>query len=511
MPIDLSTAKQQHHHHQQQQQQQHPPPQQQGKGKGVRMIRRYRSHTEGSRPVSTLGHYREEMESEVTLPPVFRERLADLFSQIEKEFETLYASNVALQDRIDALTERLEVCSTAGDEKPTREVQDVVDYSAKTKRGAQLSQKIKTTYKASTSKLVSSFRAPNTAYSLVRNYRGHRDGVWEVTVSCFSHQVVGTASADHTARLFSIESGTCLLVYAGHQGSVNAIRFHPNQDLVLTASGDHTAHIWRAQFSAPLAVPDGHKSHSSGEDEIDVSEKEDGTDGEYGEHISDCQTVRNHLLELNAHSDVLIAADWLAGGAQVITASWDRSAALHDADTGDVINVLTGHDQELSDVHAHPTQRLVVTSSKDMTFRLWDFRDSALLVNVFQGHTQPVTSAVFASGDKVVSGSDDRTVRVWDMRNMRSPIATIRTDSAVNRISVSPVQNLIAIPHDNRHIRLYDINGVRIGRLPRSNRQGHSRMVCAVSWADEAAATNLFSCGFDRQVLGWHVSTQVKE
>lgn len=79
MPIDLSTAKQQHHHHQQQQQQhqQHPPPQQQGKGKGVRMIRRYRSHTEGSRPVSTLGHYREEMESEVTLPPVFRYELKE--------------------------------------------------------------------------------------------------------------------------------------------------------------------------------------------------------------------------------------------------------------------------------------------------------------------------------------------------------------------------------------------------------------------------------------------------
>ena len=42
---------------------------------------------------------------------------------------------------------------------------------------------------------------------------------------------------------------------------------------------------------------------------------------------------------------------------------------------------------------------------------------------------------------------------------------------AVCRISVSPSLNMIAIPHDNRHIRLYDINGVRIGRLPRSNRQ----------------------------------------
>ena len=46
---------------------------------------------------------------------------------------------------------------------------------------------------------------------------------------------------------------------------------------------------------------------------------------------------------------------------------------------------------------------------------------------------RPVTTAVFASQEKVVSGSDDRTVKVWDLKNMRSPIATIRTDSSVNR------------------------------------------------------------------------------
>jgi len=47
-----------------------------------------------------------------------------------------------------------------------------------------------------------------------------------------------------------------------------------------------------------------------------------------------------------------------------------------------------GHDQELTDVRAHPTQRLAVTSSKDTTFRLFDMRDPNLLVNVFQGHSQ---------------------------------------------------------------------------------------------------------------------------
>ena len=169
------------------------------------------------------------------------------------------------------------------------------------------------------------------------------------------------------------------------------------------------------------------------------------------------------------------------------------------------------HDQEINDVHAHASQRLVLTSSKDTTFRLWDFRQSCMSINAYQGHNQQVTSAVFANGEKIVSGSDDRSVKVWDMRNMRSHISAVRTDSEVNRLSVSQNHNIIAIPHDNRNIRLFDINGARIGRLPRNNRQGHSRMVCSVAWAENNNACNLFSCGFDKKVLGWMVSVHNKE
>lgn len=53
---------------------------------------------------------------------------------------------------------------------------------------------------------------------------------------------------------------------------------------------------------------------------------------------------------------------------------------------------------------------------------------------------------------------------------MRSALTTIRTDSAVNRLAVSS-NGVIAIPHDNRHIRLFDLNGQRVARLPRSSRQ----------------------------------------
>lgn len=55
---------------------------------------------------------------------------------------------------------------------------------------------------------------------------------------------------------------------------------------------------------------------------------------------------------------------------------------------------------------------------------------------------------------------------------MRSSLATIRGDSGVNRLAVSPL-GIIAIPHDNRQVRFFDLNlgGQRIARLPRTNRQ----------------------------------------
>ncbi|KAK3098395.1 hypothetical protein FSP39_019120 [Pinctada imbricata] len=238
-----------------------------GKGKGSR-----RHIMRGNE--ESLTRYDSDCDS---LPTGVRKRLNELFAGIEKEFENLYAENVALQERVDTLTERLE-----GGDKLTAENQDVVDGANKPKRSAsQISQKIKTTYKVSTSKIVSSFRNPQPAFALVRHYKGHRDGVWEVMVSRSGQPVLGTASADHTARIWCIQNGQCLLQYQGHQGSVNSIRFHPDKELALTSSGDNTAHIWGAQVSVPSDTGKKYwRSHSSGEDDVEGSEMEEYAEGD---------------------------------------------------------------------------------------------------------------------------------------------------------------------------------------------------------------------------------------
>ncbi|XP_077580782.1 WD repeat-containing protein 37-like isoform X1 [Stigmatopora nigra] len=468
---------------------------------------------------------------ESKLPTALRSNLLDLFGQIEREFENLYIENIELRREVDALNERLSGDGQAGDGA------DLAKGALKTKTShstSQLSQKLKTTYKASTSKprsnschapilggwdlwggdswIVSSFKATTSraVCQLHREYAGHRDGIWDLSTSRTQPTVLGTASADHTAMLWSIETGRCLLKYLGHQGSVNSIKFHPTEQMALTASGDQTAHVWRFLVQLPAPQP---VAEPPCEDEADFSDKDDGGEAEAdgppaaAAAASECPTVRAAVTALRSHQGVVIAADWLAGGRQAVTASWDRAANLYDVETSELVHSLTGHDRELTHCCTHPSQRLVVTSSRDTTFRLWDFRDPSIhSVNVFQGHTDTVTSAVFTLGDNVVSGSDDRTVKVWDLKNMRSPMATIRTDSAVNRISVSASQRIIALPHDNRQVRLFDTSGVRLARLPRSNRQGHRRMVCCTAWCEDNASCNLFTCGFDRQALGWNIN-----
>ncbi|XP_066599018.1 WD repeat-containing protein 37-like [Prorops nasuta] len=462
----------------------------------------------GSTPQPAAGiHYVSfRMDAEdSSIPAGLRYRLLDLFQQIEKEFEMLYMENVGLQEKIESLNERLESYGTTERNVPPGDTADYLETKNLSKQKPMSSssvQKIKASHKlkAQTSKIVSSFKNATMSCSVQREYSGHRDGVWEVSVGRSGQPIIATASADHSARVWGIDSSRCLLQYNGHSGSVNSIRFHPTKDLALTASGDGSAHVWQAAVDWDLQkrlpsmedLSSGNLERTAINNSISNNEEQD-----------DPPTLRTPIRELIGHTGVVMAADWLPGAEQLVTASWDRTANLYDAETGEIISTLCGHDQELSYVSTHHSQRLCVTSSRDTTFRLWDFREPIHCVSVFQGHTDTVTSAVFTREDKIVSGSDDRSVKVWELRNIRSPLATFRGGSAINRLAVSS-NGIVAIPHDNRQIRLFDLSGQRLPRLTRTNK-GHRRMVCSVAWAEDNNVCNLFSCGFDRLVLGWSV------
>ena len=373
-----------------------------------------RKHRRGSRDNSLLPH-------------AYKTHLSSLFREIETEFETLYLENVRLKEQIIEM-EKASCTDNAKMEADDADGFDINVIKSFTKKNFP---KTRHKLKAQTSKIVSSFKTQGVVSwcptSVV--FRGHKDGIWDVSVTSLvgggggytgNGNILGTASADKTARLWSVDTGRCLMRYSGHQGSVNSLEFHPCQELVITASGDMTAHVWSAgQATIGRGVSDTESGDSSDEGGLGTGER-----GETGQ--------KEALVVLSGHQGVVVSADWLAGGDQCVTASWDRTAAVWDVSSQTMIHQLTGHDMELTGAACHPTSRLVVSSSKDSTFRLWDFREAIHSVSVFQGHTDSVTCAAFSRTEHIISGSDDRTVKVWDLRNMRAPLTNIQTDSQVH-------------------------------------------------------------------------------
>lgn len=144
---------------------------------------------------------------------------------------------------------------------------------------------------------------------------------------------------------------------------------------MLSSSGDNSAHIWQGAVNVESSSS-SRRGHSSEE------ELEDDAEDYHGDEKERVDTLRTPLQEFsghNGHSSVVVSADWISvsgsdNPTQIITASWDRTAILWDVETKAIIQTLTGHDNELTHCSAHASNRLVVTSSRDSTFRLWDFR-----------------------------------------------------------------------------------------------------------------------------------------
>lgn len=282
-----------------------------------------------------------------------------------------------MQDQLNRLNSEIGTTTTLKEnERPsdynTFDVEKLENKKLKAKLTSS-SSKAGIKIRGQASRIVSSFKTQSIVCNLVREYSGiHNDGIWEVNCNNSTiHPLIATASADHLACIWN-EGGKCLLKYEGHSGSVNSIKFHPSKDLMLSSSGDNSAHIWQSAVNFETASS---RRGASSEEEL-----EDDTDDFHHEERERIDTLRTPIQEFNGHSSVVVSADWISQGnssespTQIITASWDRTAILWDIETKAAIQTLTGHDNELTHCCAHTSNRLVVTSSRDSTFRLWDFR-----------------------------------------------------------------------------------------------------------------------------------------
>jgi WD40 repeat protein len=140
----------------------------------------------------------------------------------------------------------------------------------------------------------------------------------------------------------------------------------------------------------------------------------------------------------------VVSAAFSPDGVYAVTASYDGTARLWNARSGEEMRILR-HAGAVNTASFSPDGTRIVTASDDGTARLWDTASGECLV-IFHGHSAGVNSAVFSSdGAKVVTGADDCTARIWrTFPTTQTLIDEARRLLAVIKAQDGPVQNSVS-------------------------------------------------------------------
>lgn len=145
-------------------------------------------------------------------------------------------------------------------------------------------------------------------------------------------------------------------------------------------------------------------------------------DGQQVLGIADDLTVRlwdvqsGQLVQvLQGHEATIRQARYSPDGRWIVTASWDRTARLWQTETGKLHQVLR-HSDAVSSASLSSDQQRMVTTSWDGSVRLWQLGSTEPPV-LLKGHAKAVLDAQFSpNGQLLVTASADGTAYLWDGR-----------------------------------------------------------------------------------------------
>jgi WD40 repeat protein len=120
-------------------------------------------------------------------------------------------------------------------------------------------------------------------------------------------------------------------------------------------------------------------------------------------------------------------------GKNIASGSGDKTIKVWNAQTGQCVSTLSGHNDPVRSVCFSPCGRKIVScaglvkvfdGSEDFSIRRWDTETGTQIGSPLSGHNDPVRSVCFSPcGTKIVSGggevksrggNDDFSIRIWD-------------------------------------------------------------------------------------------------
>ena len=165
---------------------------------------------------------------------------------------------------------------------------------------------------------------------------------------------------------------------------------------------------------------------------------------------------------LAGHKGSVSAVAFSPDGKLVLTGSYDHTARLWDAATGEAVATLTGHTDGVTAVAFSPDGKRILTGSADRTAMLWDTATGKRLATL-AGHGGFVWAVAFSpDGARVITGSNDSTAKLWDAATGAAVATLVGHGGSVNAVAFSPDgARVLTGSYDNKAILWDAATGAR--------------------------------------------------
>jgi WD40 repeat protein/DNA-binding SARP family transcriptional activator len=310
---------------------------------------------------------------------------------------------------------------------------------------------------------------------------------------------IATAGTDAIARVLDAGTGRELLTLAGHTGAgVDGVAFTPDGDRLLTSGLDGTTRLWDVSvgggrdwltvpgvyliYAGVVFSPDGRTFAApaepsgvtiwdtrTGREVITLSGYKpkltvvafspDGRTIAAGSDLTRTPPVWDVrsgelLFTLRGHKDMVRAVAFSPDGSRLVTGSWDGTARVWDASTGEQRGVLRAGREVLATAYT-PDGRFIVTGDGGGEVTVWD-ATTFEKVRSLSGHTGEIMGLAFGPRGRLATASGDGTAKVWDFDSGEALVTFRGHGAVVNQVTFSPDGARIATSSEDGSTKVWD-------------------------------------------------------